>query len=527
VSDVSDRVVQVFVPVGMDGLGRTGTGYLIGDGLVLTARHVIANASGSCEVRGLGMRGWVSATVLWCGDGALLHVDAAFADVDRVRLGRLVGDERAGCEATGFPWAQLERRDDVPVRKSEHLVGEIDRFSGQEPDVATWMLTVHVGGSVPDPREDGASPWAGMSGAGLVCSGLLVGVVVVDPARFGQDRLLAVPLTRLVGLASFADRVADGRGEPVVLEVVEAQGVLERAYDPPPPRRERQSSAFLLGARYGVVQFRARPELERLRDWAGSGQEVAVGVLTGPGGVGKTRLARELCRRLAAEGWVGGPLASRPEPGLLSRLARVDEAVLVVVDDYAEARRGDVVALLEQLARGRQSGRPRRLLLSARQLGDWWTELQDDCTDSEVRDLLGSALTIELGAAEEGADDRLDAYRAAIAAYAPHTGPALTAAVVPDLADRLFETLLFVHLAALSALPGGGDPPSTPLGSIRAELLARTLQREQRYWSRIAKATDPPLLIDRHVQGRAVAVATLAASTTTDVCLTQRHRSRS
>ena len=57
--------------------------------------------------------------------------------------------------------------------------------------------------------------------------------------------------------------------------------------------------------------------------------------------------------------------------------------------------------------------------------------------------------------------------------------------------------------------------PSTPLGSIRAELLARTLQREQRYWKRIAKAAEPPLVIGGYVQGRAVAVATLAPSTMT------------
>ena len=365
----------------------------------------------------------------------------------------------------------------------------------------------------PDAREDG-SPWAGMSGAGLVCGELLVGVVIVDPARFGQDRLLAVPLTRLLAVPAFVDLLSAERGEPVVLEGVEAQGVLERAYDRLPPRRARQSSSFLLGARYGVVAFRPREELEQLRAWAVSGEDVDVGVLTGAGGVGKTRLARELCATLAGEGWVTGPLAPRPDPEQIARLARVDVGVLVVVDDYAEARRGDVVSLLEQLARP-MSGQPRRLLLSARQLGDWWTELQNDCTDSEVRDLLASALTIELGAAEETVADRTDAYRDAVDAYAQHTGRALTDLVLPDLSDRLFETLLFIHMAALSALPGGEEAPSASLGSIRADLLASTLQREQRYWARFAKANVPPLLIDRHVQARAVAVATLAASTTT------------
>lgn len=36
-TDGTDRVVQVFAPVGPEGLGGKGAGYLIGDGLVLTA----------------------------------------------------------------------------------------------------------------------------------------------------------------------------------------------------------------------------------------------------------------------------------------------------------------------------------------------------------------------------------------------------------------------------------------------------------------------------------------------------------
>ncbi len=494
-----------------------GTGFLLGDGLVLTARHVVEAALGPCEVRALDHPAWVSSTLATLGDadrdGALLRVSGRLGDVGRVRLGRLVGDERARCETTGFPWAQLERRDDVTIRRSEHLVGEVDRLSGQRFGGASSVLTIHVHGSVPEGRMTAGSAWEGMSGAGVVCGELLVGVVVAHPAHFATDRLLAVPLTWLIASPRLASALSDARGQPVVLEAVEAQAVLQPPYDQPPPRRLRQSSSFLLGARYGVVPFRPRPELERLRVWAHSDQDTDIAVLTGPGGVGKTRLSRELCR--TADGWIAGALASRPAGDEIARLARADAPLLVVVDDYAEARRGQIVALLEHLVHDRTSRQPRRLLLSARQLGDWWTQLQDDCTDSEIRDLLASALTIELGAADDTVEGRLDAYLSAIAAYAPHTGPALSSPVVPDLGDRLFETVLFLHMAALSALPGG-DPGSPSSASIRADLLARTIAREQRYWSRLAGTSDPPLRIDRHVQTCAMAVATLAASTTTN-----------
>ena len=215
-------------------------------------------------------------------------------------------------------------------------------------------------------------------------------------------------------------------------------------------------------------------------------------------------------------GLVAGPLVPGAPTDQIACLARVDAPLLVVVDDYAEARRGEVIELLTQLAHHPPTRRPRRLVLNARVLGDWWTQLHDDCPDGQVRDLLGAARIIEVGAAEESVEDRVDAYYAAIAAYAPHTGPPVSEPVVPDLADRLFETLLFVHMAALSALPGGDEPPSARSASIREELLARTLAREQRYWAKIAKTADPPLPIDRHVRTSAVAVATLAASTTTN-----------
>jgi hypothetical protein len=165
--------------------------------------------------------------------------------------------------------AQLQRRDDgITVRRSEHVEGEVDRRSGRAPGVPDRLLTVHVKGSAPKERANHGSPWEGMSGAGVVCGALLVGVVIVDPAGFSPDRLVAVALAELMAGAEFADALASARGERVVLEAVEAQGALERAYEPPPPRRARQSSSFLLGARYGVIAFRARPELDELAGWA-------------------------------------------------------------------------------------------------------------------------------------------------------------------------------------------------------------------------------------------------------------------
>ncbi len=517
-SNATDRVVQVFAPIGTDGLGRTGTGYLTGDGLILTARHVIEGATGQCEARPLAGGGWVPADVVWMGraevDGALLHVDGEVGDLPRVRFGRLASDVRAPCQTTGFPWAQmLERRDadHGPVRAVEHIEGHLDRVSGRAAGVAAWLMALHVTGSVPKARDQGASAWAGMSGAGVVCGALLVAVVTRDPARFGPDRLLSVAVEELFRDPGFIGALEAACSEPPLLEAVEAQDVLERPYVPPPAALARQSSSFLLGARYGVVAFRERSELKRLHKWVDSGENVDVAVLSGQGGVGKTRLACELCTQLGRDGWVTGMLAFDADRRQVARLVCVDAPLLVVVD-YAEARADDVVRLLEALG---PSAPRRRLLLIARQLGDWWSQLPSASKDEHVRGLLGCALPVAVGVAHERTEDRVAAHQEAIEAFARYTGPPHHRSPAPDLSDRLFETVLFVHMAALGTLPGGGDPPPGVTGAIRADLMARTLAREERYWRDSARALVPPLEIDARVRRRAVAIATLATPTTT------------
>ena len=508
-------VIEVWAPAATGGIA--GSGYLIADGLILTAGHVIdAAAGGACEVRSLGEADWLGARVRWRGgpgcDAGLLAVDAPLGSprgtASVARLGRIAGRDPVGAVGLGFPDAQA-RPDDV--RDTEQLRGEIVPLTARKGG----LLTVSLEGSVPE-AIDGRCLWQGMSGAALWCEDLLVGVVIVAPEHFGADRLIAVPLTRIATDDEFVRVLAAATSDPVMLQTVEAAGVLRPAYDALPPRRARQSSSFLLGARYGVVPFRARAELDKLRDWAHAEQDVDVAVLTGQGGVGKTRLARELCRRLAREGWVTGPLAISPDKTRLARLARIDEPLLVVIDDYAEERRGDVIDALTALAERPTAG-PRRLLFTTRVLGDWWKALQNALGDSELRDLLASALPVDAEIAETTMNDRSGAYREALAAFAVHTGaPTGDQVPVPDLSDSLFETVLFVHMAALSALPGAGGGIEPTEGSIRVSLLRHTLDRERQYWSRITKALDPPLQLDDHVQGYAVTVATLTASTSAE-----------
>ena len=187
------RVCELYA-AGPDGEG-SGSGYRLGDRLVLTARHVIApavaGAGGQVRVRPVGVAGWLPARVEWDdadADAALIGIEdehwRAPAGESVLRWGELAGSDPVPCAAVGFPWASVrpDRR-----RDTAHLYGQLAPL-GQ---LRQGRLDLDVASASPSARE-GGSPWAGMSGAGVIADNHLVGVITVDPARY-QDRLVAVP----------------------------------------------------------------------------------------------------------------------------------------------------------------------------------------------------------------------------------------------------------------------------------------------------------------------------------------------
>ena len=93
---------------------------------------------------------------------------------------------------------------------------------------------------------------------------------------------------------------------------------VERLPDDPSP-------AHLLQARYAVVPFYEpgrQDELEDLLTWCQSESAVAVRLITGPGGAGKTRLLIEHGLRLDEHGWVSGFLGPDAKPETLQDIER-------------------------------------------------------------------------------------------------------------------------------------------------------------------------------------------------------------
>jgi hypothetical protein len=216
----SDRVVAVVA--GLDtGLVQIGSGYLVTERLVLTARHcVVDKKTGRAPERLLVARrsdgSEAKAMVIAAGmalDVAVLEVRdppwegllasglPRFGRVDRTHTGEL-----RDCQAVGFPLWQFDPADHG--RNAAELHGTIrvteDAESGflvmRDPDLGDVTVPATA---EPADRNDG-SPWGGLSGALVFCRGIALGVVVEHHPRQGRSAVRILPAERFAVLSAAA-----------------------------------------------------------------------------------------------------------------------------------------------------------------------------------------------------------------------------------------------------------------------------------------------------------------------------------
>ncbi|MGW3044596.1 peptidoglycan-binding protein [Kitasatospora sp. NPDC001159] len=240
-----ERAAEVIVRRA-DGGEERGSGYLVRDGMLLTAEHVVRQASG-IQARFEADRAteWTAqAQVLWSdprADVALLTLNQGEGGPGRrVRPARFGAvretDTGLRSSALGFPLFKL--RDDpggvTRYRDSCHARGEIAPLADRRE--RTLELRVQEPERDPDPLH---SPWEGMSGAAVWAHGRIVGVVTMHRREEGLGTLTV----------SRADEWAKAAGE-AGREALRRAGVTTALRPAAPSWRDRR---LVLGTSAGTL----------------------------------------------------------------------------------------------------------------------------------------------------------------------------------------------------------------------------------------------------------------------------------
>ncbi|WP_157436979.1 ATP-binding protein [Actinoplanes subtropicus] len=262
----------------------------------------------------------------------------------------------------------------------------------------------------------------------------------------------------------------------------------------------------LLNAGNRVVRFIGREqELAELTGWRESGAAMAVRLVHGGAGQGKTRLAHRFAELAHAAGWITVRARHSRDAvvqpvAVAAGNALVEVKPLLVLVDYAERwPLSDLLALL--LDRRLHAGRALRVLLLARPLGAWW-----DALTYRLSEALGvRADSTELAAFDTARIGPREVFEVARACFATALGIAEPGHPAPELEG----SFLTVHMAALAqvlAVRHGETPPTDP-----AQLSAYLLSRERSHWQSMYD-NDRRVESTPQVLGRAVYVAALTRS---------------
>ena len=285
----------------------------------------------------------------------------------------------------------------------------------------------------------------------------------------------------LTALASVAGGFVPGVRDSVLrrrtaLERLEAEEAADQEAVRQTSELPGTGPAGLLDPRRGLVRFTGREiELSGLLAWCKNDQPRGVRLVTGPGGVGKTRLSVELCTRLDPDQWRCVRVGDREEASALAIARRGWPARLLLVVDYAETR----IGLPDLLRAAVADPGPVRVLLLARQAGEWRDRLA--AAEPAVRELLAEAGGDEpMAAAVSGGLSNTDLVMAAVPVFAAELRTAAPSQVLLDVGPGAVR-VLDLHAAALAAVlrsAGTGVPVRVSVADVLDELLGH----EERFW---------------------------------------------
>lgn len=527
---VNRRLVETYSR--MENGWSVGSGQLLDNGLILTTAHTVPEidvdrsgaGDGEAEIdvgvqvlTADGGRRW-RCRVEWRRfenplepdgfDAAILRItDEDWREpvgLEPLRWGRLATRTvPVTVSGTGFPAGMKVLGDEGKLRYRD-----TQQFEGlliRPARIRVHHLGPAVHGEAP-PGERSLR-WKGLSGAAVLAHGIILGITTHTSSEPDPSDLRLQQMTVLLADEQFRALVGAPLLEPVEFERLLASPVVPNIHSP----------ASLLHPEARAVGFHGRDDvIARLDDWCDTPGQLSVRLVTGQGGHGKTRLAREFTDQMRAAGWTAGFVQEKADSADLDILRSRTYPVLLVVD-YAEARIPQIVAALKAAEDFEPelpgSGPPRfRLLLLARDAGDWWNELRQ-ALDGIHR--LSADSVLPLPPLEGRTEDRPAAVRAAMVALAlrlPSSitgeGPALTSATpwrLPDVSEPRYANALNLHTAALVAVLQQIQPVERSAEDSDEDVL---LRHEQKFWRRTAAQYGLERLSLSHYR-TAVAAATL------------------
>ncbi|GEM_PF-2128413 len=264
-------------------------------------------------------------------------------------------------------------------------------------------------------------------------------------------------------------------------------------------RSDLHPPSALLRAEYSVVPLHSRDQLlNDLIQWCQGEPSLSVYLLTGSGGMGKTRLLMELCRRCSAKGWRSGFLskeAARLPESAIDSVLQCKKPVLIVMD-YAETRQDQVLTVIRRAIPAASCNRI-RIILASRSSGEWWDNLKR-CGDAG--DVLRGHCTglHTLSPLAVSINERNGTFALALEAFLKARNCSIQDQVIPKLEGNHFNAVLFIHIAALAASEGEQINDAS-------ELLDYIVDRECRFWDEGINAMGLP----GELKGRAVSQAAI------------------
>jgi hypothetical protein len=255
------------------------------------------------------------------------------------------------------------------------------------------------------------------------------------------------------------------------------------------------SWSWMLSPELELVPFIGREtELAMLTAWCARSDALRLRVITGAGGIGKTRLALELCRRAPGLGagsvWV--------HPGLEAEAMRAlrpgpAERKLLVVDN-AETRQG-LLPMIAELAAAQEDGL--RVLLLARNTGEWFRGL--GAAAPAARDLVAAAMrekqVLSVTAAPQMTDPQI--VRHGVSAVARAFGLRESRVESQSAKAHKRQNILELLAEALAATMDDAELTDGGTGTVPVDLRRRLnplLLHEQEVWYK--RAEDAGLLGD-------------------------------